>query len=75
MFLFNLTKFPLSKVSEQAIQFQQEYSDDFDSSFPNKCIHFCGNLSGLQVKNLPITVLYLNKIVEDPNISSFYRYI
>lgn len=74
-FLFNLTKLPLSKVREQATQLQQEYPEDLGSSFSNECIHFRGHLSELQENDLPITVLDLNKIVKDPNISSLYPYI
>lgn len=74
-FLFNLTKLPLSKVREQATRLQQDYPEDLGSSFSNECIHFRGHLSELQENNLPITVLDLNKIVKDPNISSLYPYI
>jgi len=46
-FLFDLTKLPLSKAREQATQLQQEYPEDFGSSFSNECIHFRGHLSEL----------------------------
>ncbi|KAL4119094.1 hypothetical protein QTP88_011952 [Uroleucon formosanum] len=72
-FLFNLTKLPLSKVREQATQLQQNYPEDLGSSFFNECIHFRGYLYELQENNLPITVLDLNKIVKDPNISDIFE--
>ncbi|XP_060843957.1 uncharacterized protein LOC132926427 [Rhopalosiphum padi] len=74
-FLFNLTKLPLSKVREQAIQLQLEYPEDLGSSFSNECIHFRSHLFGLEDNNLPLTVLDLYKIFKDPNISSLYPYI
>jgi hypothetical protein len=74
-FLFNLTKFPISKIKEKAMQLQVEYQGELGSSFSNKCIHFRNNLSGLEDNNLTITVLDLYKIFKDPNISSLYPYI
>lgn len=74
-FLFNLTKLPLSKVREQAIQLQLEYSEDLGSSFSNECINFRSHLSGLEDNNLPLNVLDLYNIIKDPSISSLYPYI
>jgi len=74
-FLFNLTKLPLSKVREQAIQLQLEYLENLGSSFSNECIHFRSHLSGLEDNNLPIIVIDLYKIFKDPNISSLCPYI
>jgi hypothetical protein len=73
-FLFNLTKFPISKVKEQAMQLQVEYPEDIGSSSLMNVFIF-SYLSGLEDNNLMITVLDLYKIFKDPNISSSYSYI